>query len=164
MQNANRHANSKENQPGFTLIELLIVFSLIGLLIVSSLVAFSGYQRTQTFQTSFSEFVQMLAQAKSRTVTQVKPPQCSSEVLRGYQVRVTPSGSTYQLEALCDNSIYIISTKQLPASVTFTASSQETILFNVSTGIVLDPGQITVSGFGQTKRATIEQTGIISVQ
>lgn len=160
-------ANSKWQiaNSGFTLIELLLVIALIGILTIVSLIGFTNYQQTQVFQTNASDVIEMVNLAKSRALTQVKPLQCENngKVMQGYQIRVDPSGTEYQLEVICDASTYIMDTKNLPSGVTFTLSSQSTILFAVSTGVVNNPGTIYITGFGKTKSIDVRQTGIISV-
>ena len=150
---------------GFTLIELLLVIALIGILTIASLVGFNNYQQTQIFQTNASAVVEMVNLAKSRALTQVKPTQCQSagKVLRGYQIHIMPSGTQYRLEAVCDASTYVLDTKDLPSSLAFTPTSQRRILFVVSTGIVNNPGSVSITGFGRTKKIDVGQTGIISV-
>ncbi len=149
---------------GFTLIELIVVFSIIALLTSVGIASYSSYNQSQSFQTSVAEVVSVINLAKSRSLTQVKPPQCGVQVLRGYQVSFTAGGSAYTLNVLCGTNTYVLSNKNLASQVTFAAGSVPSIVFAVSTAIVPSPGTVTITGYGNTKRITSDTSGNISIQ
>src|SRR5882724_4055643 len=141
-------------QKGFTLIEILVVFAVMSALLFSSMAAFDSYNRSQTFQTSVANIVSVLNVAKSRSLTQVKPSQCGTKVLQGYQVSISTATSTYLLQVVCDTTVYTLSTGTLPSQVTFAAGATTPILFAVSTGVVRSVSTVTINGYGKAKTIT----------
>ena len=151
-------------QRAFTLIELLITISLMSILMLSSVPAFFSYTKSQSFQTGISDIIALLNKAKSRSLSQVKPPDCNGLKLQGYQVVLTLSGSSYQLEALCDNNRYPIEKKNLPTKITFAATSTAIVFFNASTGTLSSPVNVIVAGYNKSKTINIDGVGTISIQ
>jgi prepilin-type N-terminal cleavage/methylation domain-containing protein len=146
---------------GFTVIELLVVFSIMAILAVISIASFSPFNDTQASNVAVSDVVNTINTAKSNAISQVKPTQCQSQTLKGYEV-VISLPNQYEFDVLCDNSIYLIGTKMnLPKNVTFT--NKPIIMFNVSTGTVVQPATINLTGNGINKQIIINATGIISI-
>ena len=158
----------KQSQRGFSLLEMLVVFVIIGLLTVTGIRSFFSYSQSQSYSSAVLDVEQSLQLAKSRALSRVKPSQCGTNSLRGYQIALSIAGSNYRLQALCGTNYYTIGTvKTLPASVTFAPGSGDSssrILFDVSTGIVRFPGAITINGYGKTKVISVSSTGTISLQ
>lgn len=148
----------------FTLIELLIVFAITGIIAMTGIFTFSSYNSSQVFGTGISEFSSVLNTARSRAISQVKPSSCVGSVLDGYKVVVTVSGQDYRQYAVCSGVDYIVAIKKLPSQISFTSDSATSIFFSVSTGAVLSPGVIKISGYGKTNTITIGSTGVISSQ
>jgi prepilin-type N-terminal cleavage/methylation domain-containing protein len=148
---------------GFTLIELVVVFALIGLLSFGTYFSFRSYSQTQSMQNSVADVQQTLTTAKSRSLTQVKPTQCGTQILQGYQVSLSLP-ATYRLEVLCGTSTYQIDTKTLISPVTFAATSATKITFAVATGIVNTPGNLVLTGSNQTKTIRVDSAGTIATQ
>jgi prepilin-type N-terminal cleavage/methylation domain-containing protein len=150
---------------GFTLIELLVVIALMSILMLSSISVFFSYTKSQSFQTAISDVVALINKAKSRSLTQVRPIECAAEkALESYQVSFTPLGSDYHFEVLCGGESFVLETKKLPSQVTFAELSASSVVFNISTGTVVVPADVILTGFGNNKTISIDGVGNISVQ
>lgn len=147
---------------GFSLIEMLVVFSIIGTTLVGSMAAFSSYNREQAFRASVADVASLLNIAKSRAMSHVKPTECGSQPLIGYQVSL--SGQIYRLRVVCNGTTYIIQSKNLRNDIAF-APGTIFVNFAVATGTVTpSPINIVITATGVTKTITINQTGVISIQ
>lgn len=151
-----------KNSHGFTMMELIVVFSVMGILTAISIVSYSSYSNTQSFQSASADVISMLQTAKSRSLSQVKPPSCTGRTLFAYQVVLDIPGSTYRMEALCDNTANLVVRQDLPDNVTFTSNSNQKTVFNVISGTVNTPGTISLTGYGKTKVITVSGVGGIS--
>lgn len=149
---------------GFTLIELLVVFVVMSVLMATGVVSFASYGRNQTFKNSVTDITSYLNLAKSRSLSKAKPSQCTNKTLNFYQVRIVAPGSTYQMQAMCDSTLYTLETKSLPANITFSGATPITINFAVATGVTIRQQTITITGYGNTSIITVTQTGVISVR
>lgn len=149
---------------GFTLIELLVVFAVVGILTSVGITSYSSYNSTQLMKSTQSDVANMLSTAKSRSISQVKPPECEGLSLEGYQVRFTVPGTQYVLQVRCSGNTYDLQTRNLPSNVSFESGSLELVPFALSTGTVATPGSITISGFDASKRILIEGTGNIRIE
>ncbi|MEK7450905.1 MAG: prepilin-type N-terminal cleavage/methylation domain-containing protein [Patescibacteria group bacterium] len=159
---------------GFTLIELVVAFSVIALLSTVGIASFVNYSRSQALTVSAKDLVNTLNLAKSRSLSQVLPSQCSGQSLVGYEVRLCistqscASGINYELNVVCSGSIYsAIETKNLPVNINFDTVKTTTtsFIFPVLTGGVKmngGDGTIVLSGYyGQEKIITVSNSGII---
>lgn len=149
---------------GFTLIELMIVFTLMGLIVAGGVVSYSSYNQRQGLQTAGADVVNVLTSAKAKSISQVKPQECSGKTLDGYQVKMSISGADYFLQAVCSGSIYPIATKSLPRDVVFGTGTMQTIFFAVSTGISSTPGNVVIISGTASKTITIDNSGTIQTQ
>jgi prepilin-type N-terminal cleavage/methylation domain-containing protein len=156
--------NKFSTQLGFTLVELLVVISLMSILMLTSIVTFSSFTRTQSFQTSVSDVVSLLNKAKSRSLNQVKPVDCATDSLKGYQVSFTLSDSSYKLEVACGDTTHLLETKKLSPQITFADTSSPSVFFNVATGVVDVPKEVVITGFDKNKTINIDGVGNISVR
>jgi prepilin-type N-terminal cleavage/methylation domain-containing protein len=148
---------------GFTLIELLIVMAITGILGMLSIASFNGYSKVRTLQSSANDLVVMLNLAKSSAQSQIKPSSCTN-ALNGYRA-VFSAPASYALYVSCSGSVNpsndtLVTSKILPANVTFTSSSS--FFFPVRVGGV-NAGTIviTIPG-GRTKTISVTAQGIIS--
>lgn len=155
-------SNRKPSQ-GFTLIEFLVVIVLIGALASMTVATFFDYYHSQILQTGANEVVAMLNLAKSNALSQVKNPSLCGPVtvLEGYRVTINNS-SDYVLDVMCSGTPFNISSKALPANVTFTSPTPSSFLFTVLIGNVVGSSTITISGFGKTKDINVSSTGVIN--
>lgn len=157
---------------GFSLIELLVVLSVIGIVATVGIASFVSYSRSSAVQQAALDVVTLLKDAKSRAQSQVKPSSCTGNLL-GYQVDICglPSSScstqnTYRLVVSCSNGTSVITTRNLPSSVSFTenGTTSTSYLFRVLTSGVVGSGDITLNGFNTSKVITVSASGTITVQ
>lgn len=155
--------------PGFTLIELLITFAVIGVLAAVSTVSFITYNQSQSLSSGSKDIEQMLALAKSRAQSQVKPADCVGPLI-GYAFRTcgggTPCETTgdYEVVAVCKDAngatTFVLSSsasnapaKKLPSGAMLAPSSKgKTIEFQVLTGGVVGETDIVLLGTGGAKK------------
>jgi prepilin-type N-terminal cleavage/methylation domain-containing protein len=150
--------NAGSFRKGFTLIELLVVFTIVGILTSVGIASYASYNNNQSVRNAKSDVLNMLSTAKSRAISQAKPPQCGTTSLTGYRVNfATPQ---YSLVALCGGTTYVLSTQDLPSGVTFAASSASSVTFAVSRGTSTQ-NAVTLTGFGKTSTINISSTGNI---
>lgn len=148
---------------GFTLVELLVVIAVLGLLLTGTYVSFRSYNQSQSMQTSVADVQQALNTAKSRSLSQVKPSACGTDVLEGYQVSITQP-STFRLEVVCGGTVYMLETKKLATSITFASNTATSVRFSIATAAVQTPGNFVLTGANQTKTIKTDAVGKISVQ
>lgn len=144
---------------GFTLIELLIVFGLIGVLTSIGIMSFTSYTNAQSVQTASADVLHMITTAKSRSISQVKPPECENRTLSGY--RVTFTNLQYSLSVVCGGNVYQLKSQELPTGVSFAAGSAAEVDFAVSSGVSRQ-STITITGYGKNRSITVSPTGNIS--
>lgn len=146
---------------GFTIIEIIVVFAVVAVLSTIGVASFVTYNRIQALQTAASDFSSTLNLARSRSLSQAKPPECASQVLNGYRVNISLSSNSYTLEAICAGFSYRIHTKSLPQNVTFQSSqtTSTSFFFPVIVSGVTGDGVVTFSSFGQSKTVTVDRTG-----
>lgn len=166
-------------QKGFTLIELLITFAVIGILAAISTVSFVTYNQSQSLANAAKDIEQMIAVAKSRAQSQVKPSSCEGSLV-GYAFRTCDEGDfcetdgDYEVVAVCkDNNgankdVASIPppgspVKKLPSGVTLAPSSKGlSFEFLVLTGGVVNAADIILSGSGDAQKIiTVDSQGNI---
>lgn len=153
-------------EKGFTLLELLVVMGIIALIATATSVTFGNFARTQNINIAFDNVQSALAEAKSKSQSQVVV-NCdeSTGILAGYQVSFDTSNSQYSLEEVCDEGdpsnpvIYLIKTTSLPGDVMFSAATPS-IRFLVLTGesTISGGGSITISNGDSDLDQSIEVT------
>lgn len=145
---------------GFTLIEIIVVFSVIAIVATVGVAAFVNYSKTQSLQTSYLDLKSTLSTAKSYSLSQIKPAECATNILIGYEVSLDIFNNKYSLIAKCQGFDKTLKTSSFPPSITFNNSltTSNTFLFPVlSTQIT--GGTITIDGFGDQKVITIDGLG-----
>lgn len=162
---------------GFTLIEILVAFSIIAILSSVSIASFVTYGRSQVLANAELDVSTLLNKAKSRSQTQVKPDilDCQTNPLDGYKVVFLTDPSTgfltgtYEMRVVCAGKENVIESKILPQGVTFSSYPSPTttkeVFFKVISGGVDGSGTISLTqpASGNSKKITIDQTGIITV-
>ncbi len=160
------------DQRGFTLIEIIVVFTIIAILSVIGVAAFVSYSRVQTLETSASNLKSTLFLAKSRALSQVKPPeitQCNNQILNGYKVVLCPTSSSntlcsspnsYVLGIICSNFSYRVQSTNLPQNITIDSRTVPmSFYFPVISSGVGSAGSIYLTGYGNTRIITIDSIG-----
>lgn len=156
---------------GFTLIEMIVVITIIMIISTIGIASFVDYGRTQEVNTATLEIASMLQLARSRTISQIRPPdsvvQCSGKTLDGYRVTFSDSRN-YLLKAVCEGNEYNLpnESRTLSSNLSITSLSfPNSFTFRVLTGGVdgVDPAgtNITVSGYGKTKTIMLYNNGRI---
>ncbi len=154
------HFLFQPSQKGFTLIELLVVFAIIGILTGVGMASYASFANGQSVQAASADMVNTLSTAKSRAISQVKPPECAGRTLSGYEVVLTIPGPQYALQVVCGGNTYRMKAQDLPSGVTFATGSATRVFFNVSSGSST-PANLIITGYGKTKTITISTTGNI---
>lgn len=155
--------NFKVSQKGFTIVEMIVVFTVIAVLSTISIAAFVSYNRSQVLQIGADEVSQALVLARSRSVSQTKPDQCSSQVLDGYKVILNISDSSYRVIAVCSDTFeyQIGNTSYLPKNVTFSQQTTSTsFFFPIIVSGVQGQGTIYLTAYGKNKTISVTSTGI----
>lgn len=149
-------------EQGFTILELIVVFAIIAILSTVGIAAFVSYGRTQALQTSASEVSVLLNLAKSRSLSQIKPSVCSSQILNGYQVVITLPDK-YQMDVVCSGFPYKIQGKTLLTNITFDSlkTTSLSFFFPVLVSGVQGAGTVVLTGYGQEKSITVDPIGVI---
>ena len=166
------------SEKGFTLIEVLIVVAVVASIAGLTITTFGNYSKSQVFNQTYNNFLNILNTAKSRSSSQDKPlsiAQCAAAgaVLNGYSVTINKAAApnNYSLNVICSNTVVVLpgySQLPLPAGVTFGGSSLTSIFFPIITGGAvlnnsgLASGTITFTSGSLTKSITIDgKTGRI---
>lgn len=145
---------------GFTVIELIVVFAIVAILSTIGIASFVNYGRIQTVQSAVSDLNSSLNLAKSRAISQSKPPECANHILTGYRVNIILSNNTYNVEAVCSGITRVIQSNSLPVNVSFSSQTTSTsFLFPVIVSGVQGAGTIVITGYGQTKTITVDSIG-----
>lgn len=144
---------------GFTLIELLIVFGLIGMLTSIGIVSFTSYSNAQSVQTATADILNLVTTAKSRAISQVKPPECENRTLSGYTVMFT--NPRYVLLVVCGGNVYELKSQELPTGVSFASGTPAQVTFAVPSGTSTQ-NTIYITGYGKNRSITISSTGSIT--
>jgi prepilin-type N-terminal cleavage/methylation domain-containing protein len=147
---------------GFTLIELIVVLAVMIILISISVVSFSSYADVQEIQASTSLVASQLQVARTRAIAQVKPSGCSSSQLNGYRVVLTPGGSDYTLEAVCNGTGISVTKSKLPQNILFLPTSLATVSFRVQDGTAT-PGRVVIYKNSVYRVIDIDGVGNIKV-
>lgn len=171
--------NTSYTKKGFTLIELIVVFSITTILSTIGVASFVSYSRQEAVTTGTAELKTMLNRAKSLTLSQVKPNQCSStQQFNGYKVLVCCSSGnlcpqpcqlsgSYELQVVCANNPVAIDMRNLPKQVTvdtgLSNTTSRSFWFQPITAAVIGAGKIMINGVGynKTQTLTVSSTGII---
>jgi prepilin-type N-terminal cleavage/methylation domain-containing protein len=146
---------------GFTLIELLVVFAIIGVLSSLAIASFASFTDKQTLNTSVLEVKDMLATARSRSLSQVKPPQCP-DGLSGYEVAADATMGKYTLSALCGGA-FVLESKKLSPGISFRPDSAKTIFFSVLGDGPDSPTSFVLTGHEIVQIITVDTVGSISI-
>lgn len=149
---------------GFTLIEFLVVFAVTSVIIGISVNSFNTYNNTQIHNTSVLGVASLLNSARAKSISQVKPERCGSNVLHGYEVRINIPGPDYEQNVICGSSRFRMQQSKLNPRVSFSSSSAASIFFNVSTGIVTIPGAFVVTGPSKTSNISVDKIGIVKIE
>ncbi|MEK7605960.1 MAG: type II secretion system protein [Patescibacteria group bacterium] len=160
---------------GFTLIELLVVMSVIAIVSTVTVASFVSYSQSSTLKQGSSDVGNLLRDAKSRTLSQVKPSNCSG-TLDGYRVDICGlTGSTcatqdtYTLSMVCSSTRTVLVTKKLPSTASFRQSGTTSVgfTFKVLTNGVIGDGDVVVGmKNGNTPppvTITVGQSGSVTV-
>lgn len=153
---------------GFTLIELLLIISVVGILSALGTNTYTDYANTKRITTASDEVSNLLAVAKSRAISQIKPAACGTAELDGYRVVACPGGasdkSSYQLEAYCGgNGLRVGDPYKLPANTTFNCAGAQTVLFRTISGSVSKTGDFSIQSSGKSRTIQISSAGVIAM-
>ncbi len=157
---------------GFTLIELLVVISIIGIISSVTLASLGNFNKANSLKQTASQLASFLSDAKSRSLSQLKPTGCNGD-LSGYTVDfcLNTGGSctsvdSYVLSVTCGGTKTKLVTRRLPSAVHFTSSgtTSSSYTFGILNGGVTGSGRTIISGYGTTASVVVSQTGAVSIQ
>lgn len=165
---------------GFTLIEILLTIAIIISLSSASYFAFVQFNKGKNLNIAYGDFVNMVSEAKSDSLSQVKTSLCTAtQTLVGYQIAVdnATSPNSYRLDIVCatnpaDSATYvstqikkmslpndvIISITKIIGNQTYSATS---FLFLTPTGLVGASYSATLTTSPQGKSVGIDSNGVI---
>ncbi len=155
---------------GFTLVELLLVMAVVGILTTMGAGTYRDYATTKRVSVAADEVASLINVAKTRAISQVKPLACGAAELDGYQVVTCPgvgcsaNNNTYRLEAFCSGAGQQVGpTYKLPLNVTFSPTTQQTILFRTISGAAEATRDIQVISDGKAKTISVSKAGLIAM-
>lgn len=159
-------------QKGFTLIELVLVIGIISIVSVFGFAAIGQLTGSQDFDSATNDFINLVYEAKSNTLSQIKSGgNCSATDLMGYKITVdnTVSPVSYKMEIICGTSIDTPAswTPTIVKSGTFTADMSVDItpvnnfMFVVPNATVSDEIEINFNYLDQNRGITVATTGAI---
>lgn len=148
---------------GFTLVEIVVVFAIISVISIIAAVSFVNYNKTQNLQVAVSDLTSILTLARSRALSQAKPPECSNQdkILNGYRVDLFLQTNSYELNAVCsDISPVKIQSSNLPKDIIFDSrTTSASFYFPVIVNGVIGAGSIYITGYGQEKIIIVDPSG-----
>jgi prepilin-type N-terminal cleavage/methylation domain-containing protein len=158
---------------GFTLIELLVVFSIIAIISTVTLASFSDFSKASAVKQTGAQLASFFNDAKSRSLSQVKPSSCSGS-LGGYVVDICLTAGTgctyadsYKMSVVCSGvktDLVPALVRRLPNNIHFssTGTTSTSYRFNLLTGGVTGAGSVVISGNGSTLTLTVNPVGSVS--
>ncbi|OGH41754.1 MAG: hypothetical protein A3H79_01245, partial [Candidatus Levybacteria bacterium RIFCSPLOWO2_02_FULL_36_8b] len=155
-------------QKGFTLIELMIALSIMAVLGTVGIAGFRNYSQIQVLQSAVNDFASVLNTARSRALSQVKPPDIcgSADTLDGYGVKISAtSENSYSLILVCSGlNESIDKAKTFPKGISFAdADNGKFFFFPTLAGGAQAPMQVAISGYGKSKAVAVDSLGGISM-
>ena len=156
---------------GFTLIELLVTISLIGILFTVGIASYIDFSRRQVVFQAARKIVQDLRLAQSLAANNQKP-EGACATLKGYNFEISnnTSNNTYYINVDCSDALYTTKTfPPLPTDIGLTGFTQ--VKFKVLRQVLEcvpnpnpNPCQLTVSGFGKSKKVIVGSGGAINLE
>lgn len=148
---------------GFTLIELLVTIGLIGVLFTVGIASYIDFSRRQIVFQAARKIVQDLRLAQSLAANNQKPDGCGT--LDGYTFSI-PS-TTYEIDVNCSDPAYTNKVREgsVPSDLTLNGFTQ--VKFKVLRQTLecnRNPCELTVSGFGKSKKVTVGAGGTINIE
>jgi len=128
------------HRAGFTLLELMVATTIMLLLVGGGLASYFTFDEKQSLRSESRALQAYLRTAKTNARSGLKPDDCGTSGLEGYQVQVFADSQDVTLSAVCENGTFQTRTYMLGNSV-----------------VVVDPVTITFNSLygGTTGGATI---------
>ncbi|TXG76516.1 prepilin-type N-terminal cleavage/methylation domain-containing protein [Candidatus Dojkabacteria bacterium] len=120
-------------QKGFTIIELVLVVGIIGVISTFGFVAIDQFTSSKDFESTTNNFVNMIYEAKSNTLSQVKlGGNCAATNLIGYKISVNTAVNpiSYTMSIVCGTD------SETPSSWTTTAIKTDYLTTDASLDMV----------------------------
>lgn len=173
---------------GFTLIELLVTFTLISIISSIGFASFASYGKKQVTAQAAEDLKQAINTARFSAISSVKPSDVSGslcskdDTLKSYTVKLcvnnkcdgipeTVDGGSYVVQVDCGSKHFIVSQKNLPNGVIFSAPpsdyglcQNDLIFHSLSSYIENVPCGVTLTGSGDPLSVLIDINGYISLR
>ncbi len=151
-----------QKKKGFTLIELLVALSIIGMIFTFGFAYYQDFNRRQVVNQAAKELKNNLRLAQSKALAGEKPEGCQGQ-LEGYLVEF--GLNEYIISAKCSLSGKVDSSSIVYPLVSGVqiVNSPGTIVFNVLSLGVSEPGVITLSGTNYSNEVEVKEGGEISI-
>lgn len=159
-------------QKGFTLIEIILVIAIISMVSIFGFSAMNNFNSSQNFDNSSDDFINLIHEAKSNTLSQVKVGgNCATTDLIGYRISidnaVTPN--TYSMDIVCGSAVDLPATWTYANVLTNSFSDNTTVemtpaanfMFVVPNALVANQMEISINYLDQNKIISVATTGAI---
>lgn len=157
---------------GFTLIEIVLVVAIIMIVSGAGYLAVNQLNNTQNFEVAVNNFVNVIYEAKSNALSQVKlGNNCAATDLMGYKISISSEElpSTYSLSIVCGSDINdsstwtdtLLKTETFPENVSVSLDSVDNFTFTVPHALVEEAVEINLGNGNLINTVTVSTTGAI---
>lgn len=159
-------------QKGFTLIELVLVIGIIAIVSTFGFNIINQLTNTRNFDSSVDDFVNLIYEAKSNTLSQVKVNgSCATTDLIGYRIDLdnTADPIAYSMSIVCGTDVNTpsswvntqIKSGTMPSDVSADISPASNFMFVIPNALVSERVEININYADQGRSITVATTGAV---